>query len=147
MKPIYFSKPFVGGPEMKAEPPIRTDSNIGRCVDGDYNFDNPLPTSNVLIGNKAGNVCTTAQAIWDTGCARTCISSRLAKELGFTGGKFVTGTIRVAVDLMYEDVELAVYDLPRGIDVLIGMDIISTGELCFIPDPEQKRGYFRFVTK
>lgn len=151
--PFYIvkDKPTDAGPIVEPNAPIRNDSNIGRFVDGRYEFDEMRPTSVVLVGSKKTNKVLTCVAMWDTGSTRTCISPEIAQELELqpvktkAKRKYYNASLRIAVDLAFDEIEVPECKLPTTIGVLIGMDIISKGELCLIPDPENDCGYFRFI--
>ena len=137
-------------PKLKMKEPMRPDSNIGRCVDGEFYY---LPESDVLVGSSATDRCLSCKAVWDTGSMSTHISPDIAKKLGlirywspFCREKSCVASLRLAPDLLFEDIDLTICETPKQYGVRIGMDIIRTGELCLIPDPEQYGGLFRFVT-
>lgn len=146
-------KPYEVGPELVQNPAMNEKTNAGRHIDGEYEFESMRPSALVLVGSSVTDKIGCYMALWDTGSTRTCISKRIAKELGlkpkskFKKHKEYEASIRLASDFSFSDIELLEYKMPPGIDVIIGMDIISKGELVFIPDPENRIGYFRFVTK
>ena len=86
----------------------------------------------------------TTQALWDTGATLTCISARIVQELNLirTGlrtiqtpsGSKTVNTYLVNIQLpnhvLIVDIPVCDSDIgDQGIDVLIGMDIISRGDL------------------
>lgn len=93
-------------------------------------YNNPMSEAKSLRG------------VWDTGATTTCISAELADEIGLIRKGRATmstanGDIRVnryyadiiiPSGLVMPEIEIADANLPKGIDVLIGMDIIATGE-------------------
>lgn len=143
---IRFQK--VNDKPIAPRAPARKDSNIGRFVDGQYDMVSLQPTSTVLIGSEKTNEIRSCLALWDTGEPFTWISDRIAKELGLST-EYLTQivSLRIAVDIPFDNVELHVFDVDDydPVDVHIGMDIISLGELCFVPDPENHCGLFRFI--
>lgn len=81
-------------------------------------------------------------AIWDTGAMKSCITKRIAEDLslipigrttlGTANGSTVADTYFVDIGLpngvMVPKVLVNCADLGEGLDVLIGMDIISLGD-------------------
>lgn len=91
---------------------------------------NPEPPKKPYIG------------IWDTGASATCITKRVATDLGLSpitftkvntaSGSHVTPVYAVALFLgkvMFDSVQVTEAILTPGNDLLIGMDIIGTGDL------------------
>ena len=83
-------------------------------------------------------------AVWDTGATTSSISKRLAEEFGLKPidtGMIVTATGKAEVPIYLLDIHLTqscsipcikVFGSPmknRGVDFLIGMDVISKGKL------------------
>lgn len=95
----------------------------------------------LLCGNKEYK---TNVAQWDTGATHTCISERVVQELGLIpigkvkmqtpSGNIDANEYRINIKLQNEDVLLEnVYVIDseigkQGIDVLVGMNIISLGD-------------------
>ncbi len=87
-----------------------------------------------------GNLLKEAVALWDTGATSSCISIQCANELKlkplrfvpqFTAGGAVTSPVyRIGIQLN-DKVKFTAQDVPaailNGIDLLIGMDIITQG--------------------
>ena len=81
-------------------------------------------------------------ALWDTGSTFTVISSKLASELGLdivgeksidtAGGKYKASNYVISISLPnhlnIEDIMVYSGELGEGIDILIGMDIITLGD-------------------
>lgn len=150
---MTIDKPYEAGPELVQNPILNKNTNAGRHVDGEYKFDSMRPTSLVLVGSSVTDKVGCFMALWDTGSTRSCVSKRVAKEIGvkpkkkFAKHKAYTASLRLASDLSFSDIELLEYRMPPGIDVVIGMDVISRGELVFIPDPDNNCGLFRFIVQ
>jgi hypothetical protein len=100
---------------------------------------NLINSAIVQYGNKKINVISQ----WDTGATGTCISKELVKELGLLPTGMVKAHTPSGVGIMNKYminlilnnevrfVNLSVMDSEignQGIDVLIGMDIISLGD-------------------
>lgn len=106
---------------------------------------------------ESGHAMITARAQWDTGATGTCISRELVKKLGL----MPTGKVRVSTpsgigimnkymvnlvlnrevriqNIIVMDSEIG----SQGIDVLIGMDIISMGD--FAVSNYENRTQFSF---
>lgn len=102
-----------------------------------------LMSEAILIYNNKEYKTKNAQ--WDTGATSTCISKRVVKELGLlpTGkasiqtpsGSAIVNEYRIDIKLQNENVRLTnVYVMDseieaQGIDMLIGMNIITLGDL------------------
>jgi hypothetical protein len=98
--------------------------------------------SEVIIEGDAG-VFFNARAIWDTGAMRSVITPEVVKSLNQPYVDFITVTgvnnvSRVPVvvvsailpnSIRITGLKAAVCDMRQGIDMLIGMDIISMGDL------------------
>lgn len=103
--------------------------------------------SNKLINDikaKAGEKCCQAKAQWDTGASGTCISEELVSKLELipTGKQIIqtpSGSLDVntyIIDIMLPN-NLTITDVMvcgtkignQGIQMLIGMDVISLGDL------------------
>jgi len=82
-------------------------------------------------------------ALWDTGASKTCISNKLADELGLpptsmvqmhgAGGMHPSRVFKVDLTIMDRikivDVEVCEFIKSDSFDVLIGMDIICIGDI------------------
>ena len=89
--------------------------------------------------NRVKDVYT---ALWDTGSTMTVISTELAKQLNLdevgkieaetAGGKYTTNKYILSISLPnhlnIENIEVSSGKLMPGIDILIGMDIITLGD-------------------
>lgn len=100
-----------------------------------------INSANVIYGD---NKYETQMAQWDTGATNTCISEKVVKELNLvpTGvvsmmtpsGSILCNKYRVDIELQNKltisnvhVIESKIGD--QGIDILIGMDVISMGDL------------------
>lgn len=109
-----------------------------------YNgLSNKLMSEAILIYNNKEYKTKSAQ--WDTGATSTCISKKVVNELGLIpvgkaniqtpSGKAVVNEYRIDIKLQNENVHLTnVYVMDseieaQGIDILIGMNIITLGDL------------------
>jgi hypothetical protein len=95
------------------------------------------PRSSVKQGNSIK-----IHAVWDTGATRTFVSSRLSEQLdlipiefqqviGATGNQMaglVDLSLKLPNGLFISDKRAFICDLPKSIDILIGMDIIQLGD-------------------
>lgn len=112
---------------------------------------NAFTTQNTNLTNQLINEATvifensslTAKALWDTGATGTCISTEVAKRLslpiaGFTqintpSGRKTVNKYVIDIELpngvRIKDVSVCDSDIgEQGIDVLLGMDIITLGD-------------------
>lgn len=97
---------------------------------------------NPSLGNGSGSQHKVYRALWDTGATGSCITANVVKELGLAViGKAVcshvqgeTITSRYLVNIILPNKigvsEISVTEgiIAKGIDVLIGMDIITLGD-------------------
>lgn len=103
--------------------------------------------SNKLINDvtaKAGEICCAAKAQWDTGASGTCISEELVAHLGLVP----TGKLKIKTPSGAMDANTYIIDIlfpnnvtisdvmvcgakigDQGIQMLIGMDVITLGDL------------------
>ena len=98
------------------------------------------------------------QAIWDTGASATCISPKISKALGLgaismaqvhaAGNTYDSPVYKVDVilpnGLMVVDVRVLEASNIQGADMLIGMDIITTGDLAITNADNDTWFSFRF---
>ena len=106
---------------------------------------------------SSDKIYETDRAIWDTGASITAISHAGARKLAAAPSE--RGTTISATDLCTSDIYLATVELPGGIvfkdielwdvdlsdaqyDVVIGMDIISRGDLHVISSTGSHAFYF-----
>jgi hypothetical protein len=96
----------------------------------DASSGSPQPTTNKYYG------------VWDTGASRTVISSKVVGDLGLKPtGKAITHTANGTTEASTYFINIVLPNksgisglrvtegkLPSGVDVLVGMDIISTGD-------------------
>ena len=97
------------------------------------------------IGDTAVVNPIKAKAVWDTGATLTCIRPALFQRielplLGAIGTKTMIGiggkieapailvNLFITATLVIEGCPAFIADLPKGIDILIGMDIIGMGD-------------------
>ena len=134
---------------------------------GVYNKKYDLVMENVLtecdirpVNFAEGQVFHTDCALWDTGATTTIISSRVVKQLGLEpfleagisgiGGTSDVNTYLVHVSIptgdTYTYLEVMESDF-EDYDVIIGMDIISTGDFCFTNADECSHFSFRYPAK
>ena len=104
------------------------------------------------IGRRdgAGIKWVKALGIWDTGATMTVVSPDVARRLqlepvdsmqaGAVGGSHETvkayGFVGLPNKKAYGPIDVAIDVLPEGIDVLIGMDVISIGTLTIRRKPD-----------
>lgn len=96
--------------------------------------------SSVTVHTKPENL--RCKAVWDTGATMSCISRHIVEALGLipvkainvsgVGGRLLTNAFIVSISLP-NDITFPFITVPEGFledsDVLIGMDIISKGDL------------------
>lgn len=97
-------------------------------------------------------------AIWDTGATNTVISNRVAKEMNLvpigmvtvSTANGMTETYKYIISLVLpnklkiEDIEVTSGNLGEGVDLLIGMDIISLGDFAITNVNNKTVFSFRF---
>lgn len=107
-----------------------------------------------------GSVFHTDKALWDTGATTTIISSRIVRELQLEpfelagisgiGGVSDVNTYLVHVSIptgdTYTYLEVMESDF-EDYDVIIGMDIIGTGDFCFTNAEGRSQFSFRYPAK
>jgi hypothetical protein len=90
------------------------------------------------------SVSFTVSAVWDTGSTFTAISRPLAEQYGlwssrsatasglggFNNGSWLNLPFRLSNGKLFTSQRTMSCDLPAGIDFVIGMDIIRTGDFC-----------------
>lgn len=118
---------------------------------------NTLTTPVVVVNPTDDTKGIKCNAVWDTGATKTCVTSRIAKlcELPFISKATVSTASGDSVTSVY----LASIFTPAGVrftgvtvceailtgeDVLIGMDIICTGD--FVVTNHEKKTVFSFRT-
>lgn len=99
--------------------------------------------NSVVMINTENNLTIPAKSLWDTGATGTCISYDLAQKLhltpiGFQNIQTPSGSAQVKQykvhivlnqELVVQDVTVFDSEIgQQGLDVLIGMDIISLGD-------------------
>ena len=109
---------------------------------------------------SSGCVFHTDRALWDTGATTTIISSRIVRELKLEafeqanvsgiGGVNDVNTYLVHISLptgdTYTYLEVMESDF-EDYDVIIGMDIIGTGDFCFTNADGRSLFSFRYPAK
>jgi hypothetical protein len=102
---------------------------------------NRLPSEVVVEGDK--NASFNARAIWDTGAMRSVVTPDVVKSLNQPYVDFVkvTGVNNISTapvvivsvilpnHIRITNLKAVVCDMRQGIDMLIGMDIISMGDM------------------
>jgi hypothetical protein len=100
-----------------------------------------LPSEVVVAGDS--NLSFNARAVWDTGAMRSVVTPQVVSSLALAYVDFVTVTgvnnvsrapvVLVSVilpnSIRITGLKAVVSDMRQGIDMLIGMDIISMGDL------------------
>jgi hypothetical protein len=95
------------------------------------------------VGNPAASTGILCNALWDTGAMHCCISDRAVLALGLqmedTGAiRSATGLAQVGVyrvnlklsnDILLPDIQIVTFSAPEDFDVVIGMDVITRGDL------------------
>lgn len=96
----------------------------------------------VIVSNINSGVQKRYTALWDTGANRSVITKKVFNELllqcikrvkviGVNSARVVSLTgvnIELPNELVFKDCEVAVCDIGGGVDVLLGMDIITAGD-------------------
>jgi predicted aspartyl protease len=89
---------------------------------------------------------TVTNALWDTGATFSAITPRIQMELGLTqiGSKLIRGvtgvrkapvvllTLELPNDLLKQNIEVAVCSFSNDLGMIIGMDIITLGDLTLL---------------
>ena len=104
-----------------------------------------LATSVELIDvDNPSRVFKVGKALWDTGSMTSCISEKLAKKMGLRHEDVGVGitpagqidvfyyrlNVRISDDIIIPNVKVGAFPLEKhDVDFLIGMDIISKGDL------------------
>jgi hypothetical protein len=102
---------------------------------------NRLPLE-VIVSGDAG-IAMTARAVWDTGAMRSVVTPDVAQslKLAFIDQVTVTGVNNISKapialvsvilpnNIRITGLTVVVCDMRQGIDMLIGMDIISMGDM------------------
>ena len=101
------------------------------------------PISTIFICEKGGKRFQ-VRALWDTGASTSCVSEKIANKAGFRPVDSGTGVtaieskdivfcmldVHISDDIIIPNVKVAEFSLKHhDIDFLIGMDIISKGNL------------------
>ena len=120
-------------------------------------LNNRLINEAKVINNVTSEIFQTKMAQWDTGATNTCISQNVVQQLNLisTGMRIIqtpSGStavneylvdIMLSNDVLVKDVTVVDSEIGnQGIDVLIGMDIITTGD--FSVSNYQGKTYFSF---
>lgn len=115
--------------------------------------------ANVISGADVYNV---QQALWDTGASITCISESVAKQLSLVpsgkqtihtpGGQKIVNTYLVDISLpngvTISGVPVCDSEIgAQGLDVLIGMDLISRGDFAVTQQNNQTMFSFCFPSR
>ena len=124
-----------------------------------YNqFNNTIKTDGIIKNPKNKKEYKSIKFVWDTGAQTSCINEHIVEKLDLL--RLSKINIRTAsgehqsflyhVDIILpnkvtiKDLLVSGLPLEEGTDVLIGMDIISTGSFLFTTDIHSKKYVFQF---
>lgn len=116
---------------------LRSSNGVLRELRTDCFCDNPLPNAPAATRDKF-------VALWDTGATNSCITQNVVDALGLVPTGVTTAstaagahrtntylvTLRLPHGVRFLNVPVTRADLGGGVDVLIGMDIITIGDFC-----------------
>jgi hypothetical protein len=120
-------------------------------------YTNKLITNVSVFQNFLDGRVVDIQAIWDTGATQSVMTNHLMENLNFIpiSSKLVFGvnskqyvdivaaSIKLPNEFVIKNKRFYVCDLPPGIDMLIGMDIIQLGD--FLISNKSGKTQFSFV--
>lgn len=101
-------------------------------------------STSVIIHNTHNGLYKKYNAIFDTGAMKSAISTKVFKDLLLIqwGRIFISGvnsfgsvfTTKIDItlgdnEIIFKNIEVSICNLPKGLDMLIGMDLITQGNV------------------